>query len=180
MADRLEIPADAVLVGRVVGAWGVRGWVRVAPFNDARDSLLLALAEWWLRGKGDARVVRVEEARVHGRELVAKFDGIDDRTAAEAFDGFEVLLSRARFPAPAADEIYWADLIGCTVRNPSGEVLGVVTGIDDHVAHPVLRLSDVDEHGAPAPDRLIPLIPEVIVRVDLAERFVLADWRRDY
>lgn len=200
-------PAEPVLVGRIAGAWGVRGWVRVTPFNDPRLSLLLQLPVWWLRAGGaslradapartvdDARLRgihdarprawQIEHAKPHGAdEIVAKLAGIDDRDAALAFDGFEVLLSREQFPEPQADEVYWADLIGCRVLDPDGESLGSIVGIDDQPAHPVLRLSDEeadDGTQAIAGERLIPFVPQLILSIDLAARVVVADWRRDY
>lgn len=178
-----------MLVGRITGAWGVRGWVRVAPFNDPRLSLLLQLPVWWLRAGGasspaDLRPVQVERARPHGGdEIVAKLVGVDDRETALALDKSEVLLPREQFPEPPADEVYWADLIGCRVLDPDGASLGVIVAIDDQPAHPVLRVSDEEagDGAAAAPhERLIPLVPQLILSIDLAARVVVADWRRDY
>ncbi len=174
---------DPIPVGRIVGGWGVRGWVRVSPYNDPRLSLLLSLPVWLLRAApGSAcatlRAIDVQHARPHGAgEIVAKLEGIDDRTAALALEGTEVLLERERFPALPGDEVYWADLIGCAVLDPDGDPLGTVVGIDDHPAHPVMRVS-ADDDGAH--ERLIPLVPELIRSVDLAARVVVADWRRDW
>lgn len=191
-------PAEPVLVGRIAGAWGVHGWVRVVPFNDPRLSLLLRLPVWHLRApraqasgapRGGAsrtlrdagpagaewRAVDVDRARAHGAdEIVARLSGIDDRDAALALEGVEIFLERDRFPEPTADEVYWADLLGCTVFDPDGNPLGTVVAIDDHPAHPVMRLSD-ESH-----ERLVPLVPELIRSVDVAARAVVADWRRDW
>lgn len=177
--DSIGDPPDPVLVGRIVGAWGVRGWVRVAPFNDPRLSLLPRMPTWWLRDGARTRAMRVEAARPHGAgEIVARIAGIDDRDAANALEGSEVLLSRAQFPAPEHDEVYWADLIGCTVLDPDGASLGAIVSIEDQPAHPLMR---VVEEGAPQPhERLIPLVPEFLLSVDLDARVVVADWRSDY
>jgi len=173
---------EPVLVGRINGAWGVRGWVRVAPFNDPRLSLLLRLSTWFLRAPGAQaaagvgwRSIEVESARAHGAdEIVAKIAGIDDRNAALALEGAEVSLARDRFPELQAGEVYWTDLIGCAVVDPDGGPLGTVVAIEDHPAHPVMRLSDAGRA------RLVPLVPELIRSVDLAARVVVADWRRDW
>ncbi|HEY0879034.1 MAG TPA: ribosome maturation factor RimM [Zeimonas sp.] len=196
-ADRLHVEADLpsapaapVVVGRITGAWGVRGWVRVAPFNDPRLSLLLRLPVWWLRtgsvpSRADpvVRSVRIEGAKPHGGEIVAKLAGIDDRDAALALEGCEVLLSREQFPEPEADEVYWTDLIGCRVLDPDDQLLGTVVAIDDQPAHPVMRLTDGEARpgdAMPGGERLIPLVPELILSIDLVARVVVADWRRDY
>lgn len=183
-------PADPVLVGRIAGAWGVHGWVRVVPFNDPRLSLLLRLPVWYLHAPGGAALrapggaapsvagwhaVEIERARAHGAdEIVAKLVGVDDRDAALGLEGFELFLERERFPEPTADEVYWADLIGCAVLDPDGDPLGTIVAIEDHPAHPVMRLSD-EGH-----ERLVPLVPEFIRSVDVAARTVVADWRRDW
>ncbi len=158
----------------------MHGWVRVAPFNDPRRSLLLQLPVWFLRpGAAPAdrgwRAVDVEQARAHGGdEIVAKLAGIEDRDVALGLEGAAISLDRAQFPEPRADEVYWADLIGCAVLDPDGASLGTVAAIEDHPAHPVMRLSDADH------ERLVPLVPELIRSVDLAARVVVADWRRDW
>lgn len=176
-----ELPADAIPVGRVRGAWGVRGWLRVTPFNDPHESLLPSQRQWWLRTAGAVRALEITSARPHGDDIVAKAAGIEDRDAAAALEGCEILIRRADFPRPSDDEYYWVDLIGCTVRNPAGETLGVVSAIENHAAHAVLRLSDTLPTGArAAPDRLIPLVPAFILAIDVEARSIVADWARDY
>lgn len=169
---------DLVLVGRITGAWGVDGWVRVTPFNDPRLSLLVQLPEWWLQSAAGRRAVRIEHAKPHGSDdIVAKIVGVDDRDAAFALRGLEVLLSRAQFPALDEDEVYWTDLIGCTVTDLRGESLGAIVAIEAQPAHPLMR---VLEAGASPREHLIPLLPEFVVSIDLDGRIVVADWQRDY
>lgn len=185
------LSADLIAAGRIRCAWGVRGEVRVEPFNDPRESLLISLHEWWLLRDpapsgaavaGTAPVpFQVERARTHGaHEIVAKLAGVDDRDAAQALAGGTVWLARAQFPEPAGDEVYWADLIGCTVHDPDGRELGTVTAIEDHPAHPVLRVVAPAPIAGRAPEHLIPLVPELLLSVDTGTRLVVADWRADY
>ncbi len=173
-------PADAVVLGRVSGAWGVRGWLRVTPFNDPHDSILTAQSRWWLRGRAGCRVLAIEQARIHGDAILAKARGIDDREAAVALKGDEVMIGRSAFPQAPADEVYWVDLIGCAVRNRAGAPLGIVAAVETFGADPVLRV----EMPGDAPDRvlrrLIPLVPAHVVEVDLPGRQVLVDWGLDY
>ena len=174
------LPADAVVLGKVTGAWGVRGWIRVAPFNDPHDSILRGQQRWWLRGRDGCRELEIEQARVHGDALVAKAAGLDDREQAQSLKGCEVMVSRAAFPEANAGEVYWIDLIGCAVRNPAGETLGIVAAVDEFGAHPVLRVETAGADDAPGASRLIPFVPQVILEIDLPGRVLRVDWGPDY
>lgn len=176
-------PADLLLVGRVSGTYGIRGWVRVEPQNRPEDSVLRQARRWWVRACGPRgpgaparpepapRSVAIERARVHGASLVAKPEGCDDRDQALLLRGCDVLVSRADFPPGDDDEYYWTDLIGCEVHTPAGDLLGVVESVEDHGAHPLLNLL-----GADGALRMIPFIGVFILAVDLAARRITADW----
>ena len=158
----------------------MRGWLRVVPFNDPLDSILTVQPRWWLRGPHGCRMIEIEQARVHGDEIVAKAAGLDDRDRAQALKGCEVLVGRSSFPRAQDGEVYWIDLIGCAVTNPGGDSLGVVVAVDEFGAHPVLRLEAEGESGRTAVGRLIPFVPEYVLEIDLAGRRIVADWGLDY
>lgn len=178
-----SVPDDLVVVGRVSGAYGVRGWIKVVPFSDARDSVLRAVPRWWLRahagspggGPGQARAHEVIESRPQGSSVVAQLRGVGDRTASEALKGAEVAISRAEFPAAGDGEYYWIDLVGCEVANPAGIRLGTVIELQEYGAHPVLAV-----RGPDAVERLIPFVDRHVLSVDVAGRRIVADWDLDY
>ena len=97
------------------------------------------------------------------------------REVAEALRGCEVAVSRADFPPAGRDEFYWVDLIGCQVSTPEGVALGVVDAVDDHGAHPLLRLRADDGR-----ERLIPFVDAHVPVVDVAGRRIVADWDPDF
>ena len=89
------------------------------------------LPQWWLAAIRSRRPVewqayKLEQVREHGKGLIAKLVGIDDRTAAEALQGSYVGAPREAMPATDDDEFYWDDLVGLEVRNTKGESLGIV------------------------------------------------------
>jgi len=191
-----DVPSDLVVVGRISGSYGIRGWIRIEPHNRVQDSVLLAIRRWWWRkpapraaigsrsgpgsGSGTAEttpavLVEIASARVHGSVVVAKPLTIHDKEAAEALKGAHVLVSRADFPRGDPDEFYWTDLVGCEVINPSGQDLGRVFAVEDYGAHPVLRLRDAN-----ATERMIPFVAAHVLSVDLSEGRILADWQLDY
>ena len=171
--SHVSTPADLVVVGRIAGAYGVRGWLKASPFNAAHESVLLSGRYWWLdRPPG---VLQIMQSRSQGSTVVAQASDITLREAAEALKGAAVSISRAEFPAIADGEFYWVDLIGCQVVDPGGAPLGNVLSIDDHGGHSLLNVT-----GADGTARLIPFVAAVIQSVDLPGRRIVADWGLDY
>ncbi|MFT4102980.1 MAG: ribosome maturation factor RimM [Burkholderiaceae bacterium] len=179
-------PADLVEVGRIGGAHGVRGAIKVIPHGRASDSALRTCRQWWLTDLPPVARERlgvaarqwpasVESARVQVDLIVAQLRGVSDRDLAIALNGARVWISRSAFPAAASDEYYWVDLIGCDVVDPSDRMLGRVAAVEEYGAGPLLKV-----HGADGVDRLIPFVDAVIGSVDVPGRRIVADWGLDY
>lgn len=180
-------PEDAVEVGRIVDAWGIKGWIKVLPF--AKDpQALFSTTRWFLKAP-ESRLgaskpaasqtypawLKVIEAKPQGEVVVAQVRDVPDRNGAEALIGCRVFVPRSSFPTPAADEYYWTDLIGMAVVNRQGEPLGAVTGLIDTGPHSVLQVQ------APERDeRLIPFVAAYVDDVNLAARTITVDWGLDY
>ena len=163
----------------------MKGWLRVQAY--ATDpQVLLKSRDWRLEPPERVPTAKpqplpsdtlsIREVRPHGDGLVAKADGIEDRTAAEKFAGARIFVERARFPTPGRDEYYWADLVGCTVLNQDGASLGTVSGLLDNGVQSILRIASADD----APERLIPFVDAYVGEVDLAARTIRVDWGLDY
>jgi 16S rRNA processing protein RimM len=159
-------------MGRISAPFGVRGWVKVEP-NTAAARNLLAYKTWWLEEGGDWREIAVAEAKVHGRTVLAKLEGCDDRDAAAAWRGRTIAVPRAALPEAKRGEYYWADLIGLAVVNESAQALGRISGILQTGASDVLVVAGERE-------RLIPFIAAVVRDVDLAAGVVRVEWGTDY
>ena len=115
-------------MGRILAPFGVKGWVKVQP-NTAAIRNLLDYKTWWVGREGGWREIAVAEARVHGRAVVARLEGHDDRNAAAALRGKSVAVPRAVLPRTQSGEYYWADLIGLAVVNGSAQALGRITDV---------------------------------------------------
>jgi 16S rRNA processing protein RimM len=163
-------------MGRVTGPYGVRGWMKVAPFTEATDALA-GYPTWWLARDGDteAREYGVEAARPHADTMVAKLAGVESREAAAAFKGLWVEVPRDALPALREDEVYLGDLVGAAVVNRSGEALGTVVAIDASGAQAVLRVRAED-----GVVRLVPFVPPIVEAVDLGAGRIEVDWGLDY
>ena len=175
------VPSRSALVvmGEVVGSFGVRGWLKVRTYSEAPDALL-GFATWWLKPdrSSDWREFARLDGRVHSGLLIVALDGVRTRETALAMRGFEVGVPRASLPLAAAGEIYWDDLTGLAVTNRSGILLGEVSGVTEHGAHPLLRLTRPP--GSPGPERLIPFVSAIIDRIDIAAGRIVVDWGADY
>lgn len=159
-------------MGRIVAPYGIKGWIKVQPFTGTPHGLL-DYAAWQVGREGDWQERVVESAKVHGSAVVAKLGGIEGRDGAAALQGQRIAVSRSGFPEPAADEYYWADLIGLRVVNAAGVVLGTVSRLFETGANDVMVV-DGDR------ERLLPFIGPVIMKVDLPGGVIEVDWDADY
>ena len=182
--EAAELPPDAVEVGRIADAWGVRGWFKVLPYS-ADPEALFSSKHWYLlpseRGarKFDGSVeLKVSETKEHSGGIVASAHGVDDRSAAEWLRGSRIFVSRASFPSIGSDEYYWVDLIGLAVFNREGIDLGEVKELLSTAAQAVLVLQ-YQQGGVPR-ERMIPFVSAYVDAVDLIARRITVDWQSDY
>lgn len=182
--DAGVLPSDAIEVGRIADAWGIKGWFKVLPYS-ADPEALFSSKHWFLLpsekgAKTFSGVVQlsIKEAKIHSGTVVACVNGVDDRNAAEALRGARIFVSRTHFPAAEKDEYYWVDLIGLNVMNREGVNLGVVRELLSTGAQTVLVI-DYD-HDGKSLERMIPFVAVYVDEVDLAGRRVIVDWQADY
>ena len=104
-----------VVIGRVSGVYGVRGWLRVRSFTAPPEGLL-DYRDCLLRRDGQWRAAIIGSGRGQGKGIVVHIEGIDDRDAAAALIGTEIAVPRDALPEPEEGHFYWADLEGLEVR----------------------------------------------------------------
>ncbi len=201
LPERLAFPDDAVEVGRVLGAWGIKGGIRVMPFSKTAEALFVSRV-WFIRppesptalagprlapaGLPYPPLLHVTGSKPQGDAVVATARELPDRNAAEAMKGARIFVPRSSFPTAGDGEFYWIDLIGLAVVNRQGEALGEVVGLIDTGPHSVLRIDPAAAAGAesdpaaPAEERLIPFVAAYIDAVDLPARRISVDWGLDY
>ena len=182
--ESAELPADAIEVGRIADAWGIKGWFKVLPYSASPEALFSS-KRWFLqpaeRGAktfSGTVLLKVKEAKEHSDSVVATSAEVPDRNAAELLKGARIFVSRASFPTPETDEYYWVDLIGLYVVNREGVALGAVRELLHTGPQTVLVLA-YEEEGK-AKERMIPFVSGYIDTVDLAGGRITADWQPDY
>ncbi|SAK82593.1 16S rRNA-processing protein RimM [Caballeronia fortuita] len=180
------LPEDAVEVGFIADAYGLKGWVKIVPHANGKQGgdALLSARRWWLVKGRDRKSARCLQSKVHADTIVARLAGCDDRDAALALKGHTVNIARSDFPKlDSDDEFYWVDLIGLNVENEAGVALGRVADMIDNGAHSILRIEypDTTKDGAPVTgERLIPFVGVYVKTVDRAAKRIVVDWDADY
>ena len=182
--EAAELPADAIEVGRILDAWGIKGWFKVLPYS-ADPEALFSSKSWFLlpTGKGvktfeGVGLMKVKEAKIHSDTVVACAQDFNDRSAADALRGARIFISRSNFPTAQKDEYYWVDLIGLEVINREGLSLGHVRDLLSTGPQTVLVIDDAA--NPKAEQRMIPFVAVYVDDVNLAERRILVDWQPDY
>ncbi|QIK37662.1 ribosome maturation factor RimM [Caldichromatium japonicum] len=160
-----------VVLGQIVGLYGVRGWVKIHSETEPREGIL-NYSPWLVGPQGE--VLRVLEGRRQGKGLVAHLDGCHDRDQAAHLVGLEIAVWREQLPPPGPDEFYWTDLEGLSVITETGVDLGCVTRLFATGANDVLVVAGERE-------RLIPFVwDQVILEVDCAQGLIRVDWDPEF
>ncbi len=162
-----------VVLGRVAGVFGVKGWVKVFSHTEPRENIL-QYAPWYLAADAGWRECRPLEGKVHGKGIVARIEYCDDRDQAAALVGCDIAVRRSQLPPPEPGEYYWSDLEGLDVVTRGGVVLGSVSHLFSTGANDVMVVNGDRE-------RLIPwLLDDVVLEVDLRTGVVRVDWDPDF
>ena len=188
-----SLPGDAIEVGRILDAWGVKGWVKILPHSTAPEALFSAKS--WFLQVPDAKfrpgftafsgtvALQLDEVKPHSDSVVAKISGLDDRNAAEALRGARIFLPRSSFPAASKDEYYWVDLIGLNVVNREGVALGCVRDLMATGPNSVLCVeyaASQEDGSTTTAERMIPFVSVYVDTVDIAGKCITVDWQPDY
>jgi len=164
---------DRVVLGRITGPFGIRGWLKVASFTDPPEQILdYAVWRMDLPGGGNGEL-RAAEGRRQGKGLAVRIQGIEDRNGAEALGRPELWVERRELPALAAGEFYRADLIGFEVINLAGQTLGRVDHFLDLPANAVMVVSGER-------DRWVPVGGQQLFRVDVGQGRITVDWDPEF
>lgn len=186
---------DCILLGKLVGVWGVKGWLKVFSYTRPRKDignykhwlLVSASAQKKHSNNKSAKIsvqrVDIRHCREQGKSIVAQIDGVNDPDQGKAFFGYEIYIEKSQLKPLPKGEVYWSDMIGCDVANKEGDVLGVVdsmleTGANDVlIVHKIQQKIDVPDEII---EHLIPYSAEIVLSVDAKQKKILVDWGVDY
>jgi len=167
------VDKNLVVVGRVAGLYGVKGWLKVISHTEPRRNIL-DYQPWHLEQAGGIEPAGAVTGEIKGILLVGHFAGIEDRDAAAGLIGANILVTRDLFVQTEKDEYYWRDLEGLQVVNVEGVSLGVVESLLETGANDVLILQGERR-------RLIPfVVDDIVKRVDLDAAKIIVDWEPEF
>ncbi len=156
------MPASRIQLGTIGRPHGVRGWVKVTS-HTAEPADLTAYGPL---SDADGRQMTLRWVADGVAEVVCNIDGVPvkvtDRSAAEKLTNTNLFVDRSALPAVAGDEYYLTDLIGLSVADPSGRMLGVVSVVHDYGAGVSLEIS------GPGVPLIVPFTAACVPAVDIA------------
>jgi 16S rRNA processing protein RimM len=162
-----------VLLGKINGLYGVRGWVKVFSYTKPITNIL-NYSPWQVYQQGQWRTLLAPEGQVHGKGIIVRIETCHDRQEAAGFLGADIAIYREQLPPLAEDEYYWSDLLGLTVINQENIILGQVDYLLETGANDVLVVKGQCQ-------RLIPLVfNEIVLEVNLAQRWLRVAWDVDF
>ncbi len=161
-----------MILGRVTGLFGVKGWVKVFSHTEPREAVL-NYGRWLIRRAEEWQSVQVAEGKRHSKTVIVRLEGIDNRDQAAGLLGCDIGVARTELPDPGSGHYYFGDLEGLKVVRRDGTELGTVAYVMETGANDVLVTEGERE-------RLIPFIAnEVILDVDLDKGVISVDWEWD-
>lgn len=162
-----------IVVGKVLGAHGVRGWLKIQSFTQP-DENILRYAPWFFVRTEQEIPVKLLTGRRQAGHIVAQIADITDRDQAQQWQGTLIYVDRAELPEPEHGHYYWSDLLGLQVQTEHGQVLGTVSGLLETGANDVLVVQGERE-------RLVPFVlGQHVKQVDLKQRLITVDWDPDF
>jgi 16S rRNA processing protein RimM len=161
-------------IGRFGTAHGVSGWLKVISFTIPAENIL-HYQPWLISVKNEYQPLQVTATKANDSLILVKLAGCNTREDAKKFTNIEIKVPRSVLPTLSQDEFYWTDLEGLTVITPNGQVLGTVDYLFESGANDILVLIDRNNK-----QKMVPYIKDVIIKVDLLEKQIIADWDPEF
>ncbi len=172
----MTTPASAsdriVVLGKIAGTFGVKGWIKIKSYTEPVDNIL-DYDVLQLGRPGQWTPVKIEEGRVTDKGVLAKLEGLESPEEARLRVGMELGVWRSEMPAPEPGEYYLSDLEGIEAVSASGERLGNVDHFRSTPGGTVMVIRGEQEHW-------VPFVKDRIVKVELDAGRIVLDWSADW
>ncbi len=167
------LPETHLIVGKLVGIYGIKGWIKVISYTDPLENIL-SYKPWLLNDKGHWREIVLLQGKRHGKGLIVQLAGYETPETARLLLGMEIAINRSQLPTLPPGEYYWMDLEGMTVINQANITLGQVTEVLATGANDVLVIQGEKRH-------LVPFLKDqTILAVDMENKLISVEWDADF
>ena len=164
---------DYLVMGQLVGSFGIKGWLKVKVFTEKVETLE-DYKEWFISSdEKNWSKIRVENVKINQNRMMVKFEEIDGRTSADGYRKYWVGILKESLPKLDGNEFYWNDLIGCEVQNINGFLFGTVSGFIETGANDVLVVEGEKQ-------RLIPYTKMTVKKIELKRQQIIVDWDESF
>jgi|TARA_B100000767_G_C19407194_1_gene386441 16S rRNA processing protein RimM len=164
---------DFVIMGRIGGPFGIKGWLKLQVFSEEIDTLG-KYKNWYLSNdEKNWKLIKVEQYKISTNKVSVKFYDVGDRTTSDPYKGYLVGVPRDSLPKLKENEYYWNDLIGYKVINLQDILLGKVDTFLETGANDVLVVEGSKQ-------RLIPYTPSTIIKIDKKQQKIAVDWDENF
>jgi len=160
-------------VGRIVGAHGIRGTLKVHSYAESLSVYQAGEGIQVAHPDGSVRTMIVEWVQPHGRVLLMAFEALSDRSQAEGLIGSQLYVDKACLPDLEDDTYYWFDLVGLHVYNTAGLLLGRLEEVIPTPGNDIYVVNG-RQNGQPR-EMLIPATGDVVLKVDLEGKTMIMD-----
>ena len=170
---------QTTIVGRITTIYGVKGWVKIYSHTEPMESIL-NYSPWLLNRNGQWMPVKIADGKKHGKGLIAKLAGVDDRDVARDYCGLDIAIETSLLPELDDGEFYWSQLEKLDVITESGEKLGKVSHLIATGSNDVLVVKG-NGQSIDRRERLIPYLPDQVIKeINLDEGTIRVDWDPEF
>lgn len=180
----VHFPSRPIVVGRIGGAYGIKGWVKIISFTDNILNIFY-YDPWFVFFKDQWKLMKLECWKLRKKRCcIAKIFGIINREEAMLFNNCNLVIDNAQLPNLYDNEYYWKDIIGCKVITIKGRNLGYICNIIETLAHDILVIRSIDSNNFVTTgnkDCLVPFVySNIIKNIDLINHVITVDWDYNY
>jgi 16S rRNA processing protein RimM len=170
---------EHLIVGSITSVYGVKGWVKIFSNTDPMENIA-NYSPWLLKVDGQIKPLEVDSVKKHGKGLIAKLVGVDDRDVARNFCGMDILVSADLLPALEEGEFYWSQLENLLVYTESDQLLGKVVRLMETGANDVLVVRGTAD-SIDQKERLLPYLPDQVIKeINLETGTMRVDWDPEF
>ena len=170
---------EHLIVGSITSVYGVKGWVKIFSNTDPMENIA-NYSPWLLKVDGQIKPLEVDSVKKHGKGLIAKLVGVDDRDVARNFCGMDILINADLLPALEEGEFYWSQLENLLVYTESDQLLGKVVRLMETGANDVLVVRGTAD-SIDQKERLLPYLPDQVIKeINLETGTMRVDWDPEF